>query len=932
MRFRILGSVRVVLDGREVPVTASRDRVLLGVLLLHANQSMTRDQLIDAVWPGRPPRDARNQLQGCVSRLRKRFAEAGLGRVIVTEPDGYRAVVEPGDLDLLEFRRLVAGAREVAGQGRYEQAAADYRKALVLWRGPALAGIDGHTIPRAAAALEEERVQALEERLAAELAAGAAGELVAELSELAERHPLREGVHRALMLALYRAGRQADALAAYRRARQLLLDELGSEPGAGLQELHQCILNRDPSLEVRPAARSLPVSPRPRQLPSDVAGFSGRAEALKALDELLARRPEATGPVVISAIAGTAGVGKTALAVHWAHRMVDRFPDGQLYVNLRGFDPAGAPVDSATAIRGFLDALAVPPQRVPSGFDAQVSLYRSLVADRQLLVVLDNARDPEQVRPLLPGAPGCLVLVTSRNQLTGLVATDGAIPLPIDLLPEEEARQLLAARIGADRMHMEPDAVAELLAACAGLPLALAIVAARAATQPDFSLAAIAEQVRAAGAGLEPWSGPDPASDLRAVFSWSYHALDPGAARLFRLLGLHPGPDLAAPAAASLAAIPLPQAHRYLARLTEANLVTEHAPDRYIMHDLLRTYATELTETIDGERDRLAAHHRLLDHYVHAVYAARLMFDAHLRLSHEIAPPQPGVELIDLQTREQAIAWLIAEQSLLLNAIHEASKNGFDVHTWQLAVCLAYHLNWQGQRHHWLATQHIALLAAQRLGDPAMEAQAHFGIGNAHAAHASYDLARRHLQRALDLSVELGDQHKQAYCHSNLSLLASRQGNCEEALRGSQLAYELFRRVDDRAGQAIALNEIACDYTKLGEYRHAVVRCEEAIAIQQEIGRTSEEAVTWHSLGQAHHHLGEYRRAIECYERSRLLWSGHQRGDAIVSHHLGDAHHSLGERSAARSEWRTALNVYLELDHPNANEVRDKLEQLDREP
>jgi tetratricopeptide (TPR) repeat protein len=853
--------------------------------------------------------------------------------VIVTEPDGYRAVVDPGDLDLLEFRRLVAGAREVAGQGRYEQAAADYRKALVLWRGPALAGIDGHTIPRAAATLEEERVQALEERLATELAAGAAGELVAELSELVERHPLREGVHRALMLALYRAGRQADALAAYRRARGLLLDELGTEPGAGLRELHQSILNRDPGLEGRPAVRSA-VSPRPRQLPSDVAGFSGRAEALKALDELLARRPEAAGPVVISAIAGTAGVGKTALAVHWAHRMADRFPDGQLYVNLRGFDPAGQPVEPATAVRGFLDGLGVAPQRVPSGFDAQVSLYRSLVADRQLLVVLDNAGDPEQVRPLLPGAPGCLVLVTSRNQLTGLVATDGAIPLPIDLLPEEEARQLLAARIGADRMHMEPDAVAELLAACAGLPLALAIVAARAATQPDFSLAAIAEQVRAAGAGLEPWSGPDPASDLRAVFSWSYHALDPGAARLFRLLGLHSGPDFAAPAAASLAAVPLPQAHRYLARLTEANLVVEHTPGRYVTHDLLRSYATELVDGTESGPDRNAAQHRFLDHYLSTAYEARMLVDPHHRLPHPIAASRPGVAPIKLRTQEEATVWLTTEQPGLLGAVEEAATNGFDTHVWQLASCLGIHLNRQGHWDDWLTTQRAGLLAAQRLADKSAEAQAHAGVGSAYAQMGSDEPARQHLQCALDLFVELGNEHWQAYSYYNLAWLADRQGDHRGAMRSIQCAYELFVKVDDSAGQARALNAIAWCHVLLGNHEQAVERCEQALAIHQQVGDIFEESVAWDSLGYIHYQLGEHRRAIECYRQGleHLDRADYRHGRAVTLHHLGDAHHALGEMEASRRAWQGALDILKDLDHPEGQEVRAKLERLSQDP
>jgi DNA-binding SARP family transcriptional activator len=936
MRFRILGPVRVEVDGHEVAITASRDRVLFGVLLLHANQPLTSDQLIDSVWPDRPPWGAKNQQQGCVSRLRKRLAAAGMNRVIVTEPDGYRAMVGSGDLDLLEFRRLVAAARADAAEGRYEQAAVSFRAALGLWRGPALAGVDGHAIPRAAAGLDEERVAVLEERLSAELVAGAGSGLVAELIELVGSYPLRERLHRALMLALYRAGRQADALAAYRRARQLLHDELGVEPGAELQELHQAILNRDPALEAgqQAAGDGRHTAPVPRQLPSDVAGFSGRTGPLKALDELLAHRPDPTGPVVISAIAGTAGVGKTALAVHWAHQVAERFRDGQLYVNLRGFDPADTPVEPATAIRGFLDALAVPPQRIPAELDAQVSLYRSLLAERQMLIVLDNARDPDQVRPLLPGAPGCLVLVTSRNQLAGLVAIDGAIPVPLDLLPDDEARQLLAARLGTDRITNEPEPVAELIASCAGLPLALAIVAARAAARPNFPLAVIADEVRHAGAGLDPWAGADPASDLRAVFSWSYHALDSVSARLFRLLSLHPDPDFAGPAAASLAALPLSRTRRLLTQLVEANLLIEHTPGRYTLHDLLRAYTNELAHATDTDETLRTALHRLLDHYVHTVYAARVLLDAQLRLPHGVLPPQPGVELIDLHTRDQATMWLVTEQPVLLNAIDQAATNGFDVHAWQLSICLGYHLNWRGQWDHWLNTHHVALLAAQRLGDRPVEAQAHFGIGTAYAAQARYTLARQHLERALELSIELGDLHQQAYSRANLSWLAERQGNREETLRSAEAAYELFRRVGDRVAQGRTLNAIAWSYSVLGEHRKAIMHCQRAIAIQQETKDSFQEGITWDTLGYAHYHLGEYRRATECYQRSLTLVddSVHSLGKALALHHLGDAYRALGELPAAWSAWQAALDIYLKIEHPDAGEVRGKLNQLDREP
>jgi len=348
-----------------------------------------------------------------------------------------------------------------------------------------------------------------------------------------------------------------------------------------------------------------------------VASFVGRSGHLRALDALLQDQGAAPTAVVISAIAGMAGVGKTALAVHWAHRVAGRFPDGQLYVNLRGFDPGGAGLDPGQALHGFLEAFGVPPARIPEDLAAQSGLFRSLLAGKRMLVLLDNARSAEQVRPLLPGSPGCLAIVTSRDKLAGLVATEGARPLALDLLTAADARDLLARRLGADRVAAEPAAIACIIAACARLPLALTIAAARAATSPTFPLAAIAAELREAASALDPFDAGESATDVRTVFSWSYRALSAPAARMFRLLGLHPGPDVAVTAAASLAAVPPGQARALLAELTRAHLLAEHAPGRYAFHDLLRAYASELASAQECPADRASAVHRLLDHYLH---------------------------------------------------------------------------------------------------------------------------------------------------------------------------------------------------------------------------------------------------------------------------------------------------------------------------
>ncbi len=440
----------------------------------------------------------------------------------------------------------------------------------------------------------------------------------------------------------------------------------------------------------------------PAQLPPDVSTFTGRDHHLAVLHKLLPSREDpgdthhTTTAVVISAIDGTAGVGKTALAVHWAHQIRDRFPDGQLYVNMRGFDPGSQSMDPATAVRGFLDALDVPPQRIPTDLDAQAALYRSLLVGRRVLIVADNARDTAQVRPLLPGAPGCLVLVTSRNQLTSLIAAHAAHPLTLDLLTPDEAQQLLAHRLGTDRVAAEPHAVDEIITACARLPLALALVAAHAAVRPQTPLHTLAEQLRDTQHRWHILTGDDPTTDVQAVFSWSYQALTPPAAQLFRLLGLHPGPDIGVPAAASLTALPVDEARSLLDQLARANLLTEHSPGRYSLHDLLRAYATQMARTTDTDGERHAATHRILDHYLHTAYTAdRLLIPG--RDSIILAPPQPDANPQHLTDHAQALAWFTAEHPVLLAAVDHAAATSFDTHTGQLAWALWTFLDRRGR-------------------------------------------------------------------------------------------------------------------------------------------------------------------------------------------------------------------------------------------
>jgi tetratricopeptide (TPR) repeat protein len=634
--------------------------------------------------------------------------------------------------------------------------------------------------------------------------------------------------------------------------------------------------------------------------------------------------------VVICAVSGAAGVGKTTLAVSWAHRVAGEFPDGQLYVNLRGFDQYSAPMDPAEAIRGFLDALGVPPHQIPTGLDAQAGLYRSLLSDRRMLVLLDNARDGEQLGPLLPGASRCLVIVTSRDKLVSLVATADAQPLHLDLLTATEARELLACRLGPARTDAEPQAVDEIIEHCSRLPLALVVTAARAATRPGFPLIELVAQLRQARGGLDAFTGMGNA-DIRSVFSWSYRRLDPAAASLFRLLGLLPSPDVAIPAVASVAGRPTGEVRHLLTELTVASLVTEHGPNRYTFHDLLRAYAAELAHSHDSDSYRRAATRRLLDHYLHTAHAASRLVYPRRQDRTAPPPPDPRAVLIDLTDHEQAMAWFTVEYPALVAAIQTAVASQFDTHAYQLAWALSVFLMLQGRWPEMIATQHTALDAARRMADGSAQAYAHRSIGMAAVELDDHAEADAHLQRALDMLGDLGDSTGAAQTHLGFSRALERQGRHREALRHSIAAHDLYQTAGARSGQANALNSIGWCHSLLGEYHEARAACESALSVVQETAEHWIEAAAWDSLGYVHHHLGDHTRAAVCYQRSldlcRLLGDRPHEAETLI--HLGETRHAAGDSDAARSAWRQALTIRTELNHPDTAQISAKLRHLD---
>jgi tetratricopeptide (TPR) repeat protein len=676
----------------------------------------------------------------------------------------------------------------------------------------------------------------------------------------------------------------------------------------------------------------------PRQLPAGAAGFAGRAAELAALTSHVDRSAGAGGTVVISAVDGMAGIGKTTLAVCWAHQVADRFPDGQLYVNLRGFDPAGPPMAPAEALRGFLDAFEVAPERIPLGLDAQSSLYRSILAGRRVLVVLDNAREAAQVRPLLPGSPGCFVVVTSRARLTSLIAAEGARPLTVDLLSVAEAGELLARRLGPARVAAEPGPVEEIIALCARLPLALSVVAARAAMHPGFSLAALAEELRRTRGGLQAFEGGEVSDDVRTVFSWSYQRLDTAHARLFRLLGLHPGPDVTAAAAASLAGLDIAPVRRALAELARCHLVAEQVPGRFGFHDLLRAYATELVGTHETDGEQSAARQRMLDHYLHTAHRANLLL--HPRWDPiTLSAPLPGVVAEQPADHAGALAWFEAEYAVLLAAVQLAATTGPPTHAWQLPRTLAEFSVRRGHWADWAAAENTALSAARRHGDKPGQARAHRGLGRALAWLGRYGEAHDHLQQAVDLFAELGDAAGQAGSHNVISVVFEHQGSAAEALAHAQRALDLVRDLDSPQGLAHALNNVGWYHALLGRPEQALPHCRQALVLYRQVGDRSGESKTLDSLGYAHHLLGQYDQAVAYFQQAIPISRevGDRHSQAARLNHLADARHAAGDRDAAREAWKQALDILDQLGvvragigpgFPDADEINAKLHHL----
>jgi DNA-binding SARP family transcriptional activator len=989
LRVGVLGPVTVWRDGHEVVAGQPRQLAVLGLLASRANRVVSRGELVDAVWGDQPPASVDNGIYTYVAGLRRVLepdrprrdpdrSRRAPAQVLVSSGGGYLLRLDPAALDANEFEDSLGRSRGLRASGDLRGAARVVDEALALWRGQPFAGVPGPFAEGERLRLTELRTTVAEERADLLLAQGQSAAAVPELTALVAEHPLRERARGLLMIALYRCGRQAEALRAFHDAREQLAEELGIDPGTELARIHQRVLAMDPALEMpaqTPAAESgwlplltaepapvppaaprvggvggvaalrapsaVPVvpAPSPAQLPPEPAGFAGRAVELEWLHALLPEAPAGPGRAAqasaVALITGTAGVGKTTLAIRFARQAGPLFPDGQLYVNLRGFDPASAPMAPGTAMQWFFDALGVSAMNVPSALAAQSALLRTLLDGKRMLLLLDNAHDADQVRPLLPGSPGCMVLVTSRSQLTGLVV-EGARPVPLDVLGAREAAELVAGRLGAERAQGESAAVAAIVAHSAGLPLALSVACARAVARPALRLADLAAELADARGRLDALRTGEETTDLRAVFSWSADKLSGQAARMFRLLGLHHGPDISAVAAASLAAVTLAEARTALAELTRASLLTEDVAGRFGCHDLLRAYAAELAGTTLGAAERDLAGLRVLDHYVRTAHAAAArLYPA--RGQVPLPAPLDGVtaeEFSGPDAYDAALAWFGAEHRVLGNVIEQAAASRQDEYCWKLAWEWAPLLKRRGRLHELLAVQRTAVLAAGRLGDRDALAHVHYELGHVSGRLGDYESADEHLRQALELFTELGDLASVGRARHGLAQLLNEQERYDEALDHAVEALRLRRSSADSAVIAYSENAVGWILAHLGQADAALWYCRRALEMHGESGSRTGIADTLDSIAFAYGQVGDYEQSIAHYERALELYRllGDPQGEANSRVHLGDVQRASGQPDAARHSWEQALARLAQVPGADTSEVSERLGPPARRP
>jgi DNA-binding SARP family transcriptional activator/tetratricopeptide (TPR) repeat protein len=914
---RLLGEVVADADGPRIDLGGARQRCVLAALAVDTGRVVPLDRLVERVWGSAASPRARATLHGYISRLRRALASTG-EVAILRRSGGYLLLpVLAGPVtDLHRFREL---RKQAQATDSAAQLVGLLTEATSWWRGDALTGLDSAWVDVERLQLHGERLAAQHDLVDARLRLGHGPDLVAELSARIVEQRLDERVAGQYLQALYQAGRSGDALAYYQRFRERLVEELGAEPGSALQGVHQSILTAGPVASPE-SPNVAGVATPPRQLPAPPGSFVGRSDELDRLDALANSSPKT---VVISAVSGAGGIGKTWLALHWADRHADRFPDGQLFVDLRGFSPDDAPMAPAVATRGLLSALGVDPERIPVDAHAQSALFRSLLAGKQVLLILDNAADTAQVSGLLPGSGSCMVLVTSRNRLAGLITGHGAHHLPLGVLPGHDARALLAGRLGSDRVAAEPAGVGELVDLCGGFPLALSIVAGRARSQPDLSLTALAAELR--DLGLDALDDGEPDASLAAVLSWSHCALTAHQAVAFESLGLAPGPDIGVPAVASLLASSPAEASKRLRELERASLVHQEPPGRWRMHDLIRRYASGVGHRLPPAA-RKAASRRVLDFYLHAAHAADNTLYPH-SANPQLDTPSSKVQQSSPRDIPAALAWFTAEHANLMDAQRLAVENEWHEVVWQLTWVMNTFQTRRGHWHDQLRACQAGVAAVLHLSDPVRQILAHRLLGRAYLNLERRDEATAHLQKALDLAREHQDCALEADTHRTLASAWERWNDPGRAMGHAVKALEIRRNLDDPVGEATALNAVGWCANQLGDHDGAREYCRSALALFRRHNDSSGEAATLDSLGSIDQHTRRHRQAVENYRQALALYRrlGDINEAARTLTNIGHPHVALEQYELARVAWGEAETLYRQ---QGRNEDADLVERL----
>ncbi len=940
MRFRVLGPLEIRADDTWAGISAPKWRSLLAALLINAGQVVPTDRLILEIWGDAPPAKATNLVSVYALRLRRLLGDEK-GELLRTRAPGYQLRAEPQDVDALCFDSLVADGRRALAAGELDRAAGLLTEALSLWRGDAFLDVPASALVTAEAGrLQRARLDALELRIEADIGCGRHAQVVPELFRLTADHPMREGLWGLLMRALDGAGRHAEALTVYGKARDAIAEELGVDPGEQLQRLFEQILTEDTgraggteATSVAPAPQpQLPVPPPepPRQLPAGITDFAGRAGDLELLSDLLPGDDD-SGAVKVALVTGAGGLGKTTLAVHAAHRLRPHFPDGQLYANLLG--ASSQPQAPADVLARFLRDLGVPSAQIPVDEDERAALVRGRLTGRRVLMLLDNARDSAQVRPLLPGSASCAVIVTTRSRLPDLPVTR---LVDLDVLDETSARALFTSIVGARRAEAEAEATGEVLAACAGLPLAIRIAGARLAARAGWTVRTLASRLNSEQRRLDELKAGDLA--VRATFEVSFASLPPGqepdgvdAARAFRLLGLWPGPAISLPAAAALFGQPETGVEDVLEQLVDAHLLESPGPGVYRFHDLLRVYSAERSRAEQAEHRREAVR-RILVWYLHtAEAAAQVISPHHTRVP--LGEPLAWVQPLDFASLEDALSWCEGERVNLVAAVRQASADGLHDISWRLAAAAMSffyrHSHWAD----WIDTHQIGLASARELGDRLAEAWMLHNLGMAYGAQGLPESVAC-FEQAVDIYREIGDARSEARALNNLVHAQLELGRYEEVLEAAQSSLEMQRSLGKRYGEGITLNILGLALRGLGRFAEADEQFQQALAIFQELGEKHAEADTLSDLAQMYLDTDRVDDALGRLNESAAIRRhiGDRHGQARTLSLLGFAWRAAGKPDEAYRSLTQAQRIFEELgDHVQAAKIRAELDGPDED-